>query len=255
MIIAVIVACEIGFWALLGAGLVLRYPARKPRAGAVVLASVPVVDLVLLVATVIDLRSGTTADVKHGLAAAYIGFSIAYGHSMVRWADARFAHRFAGGPRPQGPPKYGMARAVHEWRILGRTALAAAVAIVLLQGAVWLVDVPSRTAALTEWQGKMLLVTGINLVVAASYTLWPKSAPDAPDAPDEHRVASRPGPEVPERAFGAPRTGREPGPEPGRETDLGRDAELRRETDPGGDAELGKDAEPRKDTDVRVRRP
>lgn len=240
MIIAVIVACEIGFWALLGAGLVLRYPARKPRAGAVVLASVPVVDLVLLVATVIDLRNGTTADVKHGLAAAYIGFSIAYGHSMVRWADARFAHRFAGGPRPQGPPKYGMARAVHEWRILGRTAVAAAVAIVLLQGAVWLVDVPSRTAALTEWQGKMLLVTGINLVVAASYTLWPKTAPDAPD---EHRVAPRPGPEVPERAFGAPRTGREPGPEPGRETH------------PGRDAEPGKDTEPRKDTDVRVRRP
>ncbi|MCM2426114.1 hypothetical protein [Streptomyces sp. RKAG337] len=179
MLITVIVACEIGFWLVLAAGLVLRYPLRRPKPGAVVLACVPLVDLVLLVATVLDLRGGATADGKHGLAAAYIGFSVAYGHSMVRWADGHFAHRFAGGPKPAGAPKYGRARAVHEWRTLARTALAAVIAVVLLQAAVWAVGDADRTDALTQWQLRMAMITGINLVIAASYTIWPKREPAA----------------------------------------------------------------------------
>lgn len=174
MIITVIVACEIGFWLVLAAGLVLRYPLRRPKAGAVVLACVPLVDVVLLASTVLDLRAGDTADWKHGLAAAYIGFSIAYGHSMVTWADGHFAHRFAGGPKPAGAPKYGRARAVHEWQILARTALAAVIAVVLLQAAVWAVGDADRTDALTQWQLRMAMITGINLIIAASYTIWPK---------------------------------------------------------------------------------
>ena len=103
MLVALIVACEIGFWVVLGSGLVARYLLGRRRLGAILLALAPVVDLVLLTATVIDLSRGATADFAHGLAAAYIGFSVAFGHSMIRWADARFAHRFAGGPRPPRP--------------------------------------------------------------------------------------------------------------------------------------------------------
>ena len=55
----------------------------------------------LLVATVIDLGQGATADFTHRLAAASIGVSVAFGHSMIRWGDQRFAHRFAGGPEPR----------------------------------------------------------------------------------------------------------------------------------------------------------
>jgi len=111
MLLAVIVAAEIGFWVLLTAGLGTRYLLRRRRLGAILLASVPVVDLVLLVATVIDLRGGATADFTHGLAAAYIGFSVAFGHSVIRWADQRFAHRFAGGPPPWRAPRGGRERA------------------------------------------------------------------------------------------------------------------------------------------------
>lgn len=85
-------------------GLIARYPLRRPRLGAALLIAVPVVDLVLLAATMIDLRRGATATFAHGLAAAYLGFSVAFGHSMVRWADQRFAHRFAGGPPRAEPP-------------------------------------------------------------------------------------------------------------------------------------------------------
>ncbi|WP_431947833.1 hypothetical protein [Actinacidiphila sp. bgisy167] len=129
--------------------------------------------------TVADLRHGGTAGARHGLAAAYIGFSAGYGHSVIRWADAHFAHRFAGGPEPSPSPVYGRARAVHEWRLLGRTAVSAVVAVVLLQLAIRLAGDTRRTGALQAWQVRMAWITGIHAVIAASYTLWPKREPAA----------------------------------------------------------------------------
>ncbi|MBH1933698.1 hypothetical protein I5Q34_05215 [Streptomyces sp. AV19] len=177
MIVTLIVACEVGFWILLAVGLALRYLAKMPRAGAAVLLLEPLLEVVLLIATAIDLRNGAEADWKHGLAAVYIGFSVGLGHSTVKWVDARVAHRFAGGPPPARPPKYGRARAVHEWRTAGKWILASSVAIGLLQAAVWYVGDSGDISSLRDWQSKMLLVIGINLVVALSYTLWPKREP------------------------------------------------------------------------------
>ncbi|MDI2125788.1 hypothetical protein [Yinghuangia seranimata] len=174
MLLALVVACEIGFWLILGAGLVARYLLRWRRTSTVLLVSVPLVDVVLLAATIVDLRRGATADWTHGLAAAYIGFSVAYGHYLVRWADSWFLHRFADGPRPPKPPKYGTARAVHEWKIAARTALSCAIALVLLQAAIWMVGDATRTKALHWAQVRMLWIAGINALVALTYTLWPK---------------------------------------------------------------------------------
>ena len=67
-----------------------------------------------------------------------------------------------------------MARAAHEWRVAGRWILAAVVAVALLQAAVWYVGDDGDTGSLRAWQHRMLLLIGINLVVAASYTLFPK---------------------------------------------------------------------------------
>ncbi|WP_414167939.1 hypothetical protein ACMATS_12505 [Streptoverticillium reticulum] len=177
MIVTLIVVCEVGFWVLLAGGLSLRYLARMPRAGVAVLLLEPVLELVLLIATAADLKNGAAADWKHGLAAVYIGFSVGLGHSTLRWADARFAHRFAGGPPPVAPPRYGTARTVHEWKTAGRWILAAAVAAALLQAAAWYVGDGGDVSSLRAWQSKMLWVAGINVVVALSYTVWPKSAP------------------------------------------------------------------------------
>ena len=172
-----VVVCEVGFWVLLAAGLALRYLAKMPRAGLAVLLCEPLLELTLLVLTAIELRGGAESSWQHGLAAVYIGFTVAYGHYMIRWADARFAHRFAGGPKPVGPPKYGRERARHEWMLTVRTGLAALVSVVLLQAAVWWVGDPGRTATLVGWQARMLWVTGIYAAIAASYTLWPKKEP------------------------------------------------------------------------------
>ncbi len=132
----------------------------------------------LFAVTAIDLRGGAEPNWRHGLAAVYIGFTVGLGHSSIRWADARVAHRFAGGPPPVRPPRYGTARAVHEWRVAARWILASAVALALLQGAVWYVGDSGDTGSLRAWQQRMLWVIGVNVVVAASYTLFPKREPN-----------------------------------------------------------------------------
>jgi hypothetical protein len=173
MLVALIVICEIGFWVVLGSGLVARYLLGRRRTGAILLTLAPVVDLVLLTATVIDLSRGATATFAHGLAAAYIGFSVAFGHSMVRWADARFAHRFAGGPPPPRPPRHGRARARHEWREFGKAAVAWAVSSSLLAAAIVIVGDAGRTQELTAWLGRLTLVLAIWSLWPITYTLWP----------------------------------------------------------------------------------
>ncbi|MCX4765012.1 hypothetical protein OG562_29385 [Streptomyces sp. NBC_01275] len=174
MIVGLIVACEVAFWVLLAAGLAFRYVFRMPRLGLALLLCEPLLEVVLFAVTAIDLRNGAEPDWRHGLAAVYIGFTVGLGHSTVRWADARVAHRFAGGPPPVGPPKYGTARAVHEWKVAGRWILAALVALALLQAAAWYVGGAGDVSSLRAWQQRMLWVMGINVVIAASYTLFPK---------------------------------------------------------------------------------
>ena len=173
MLVSLIVATEIAFWVLLAAGLVARYPLRRRRLGAFLLASVPLVDLVLLVATVIDLRGGGTAGTAHGLAAAYIGFSVAFGHSLIRWADARFAHRFAGGPVPQRPPRLGAARTRYEWREFGKALLAWTISTALLAAAILVVGDAERTVALEGWIVGLTTVLAVWSLWPLTYTLWP----------------------------------------------------------------------------------
>lgn len=177
MIVTLILAGEIAFWIVLALALAARYLLRWRTVSTVLLLGLPLIDLVILALTVLDLRRGTVATWTHGLAASYVGFSVAYGHYLVTWADAHFQHRFAGGPKPTGAPRYGSARALHEWKILARTVLAAAITVALIAGLTWLIDAPGRTEALNAWYQRMGWVTGISLLVAASYTVFPKKAP------------------------------------------------------------------------------
>jgi hypothetical protein len=173
VVVGLIVACEVAFWVLLAAGLAFRYGLRMPRVGLALLLCEPLLELVLFTVTAIDLKNGAEPDWRHGLAAVYIGFTVGLGHSTITWADARVAHRFAGGPPPVKPPRYGMARAAHEWRVAGRWILAAVVAVALLQAAVWYVG-DGQTDSLRAWQQRMLWLIAINLLIAGSYTLFPK---------------------------------------------------------------------------------
>ncbi|MFE3525857.1 hypothetical protein ACFXOD_30355 [Streptomyces sp. NPDC059161] len=176
MIVTLVIACEVGFWVLLAVGLALRYLAKMPRTSVAVLLCEPLLEVVLLVVSALDLKNGAQPDWKHGLAAVYIGFSAAMGPYLVSRADAWVAYRFAGGPRPAKAPAGGGARTAYEWRTAGRFTVAALLAIGLLQAAIWYVGGDGGTDSLRMWQQRMVWVIGINVIIALSYTLFPKKA-------------------------------------------------------------------------------
>ena len=174
MLVGLIVVCEVLFWVVLLSGLVARYLLRRPGLGAVMLVAAPFVDLILLTASALDLRGGGTATLAHGLAAVYIGVSVGFGHSMVRWADARFAHRYAGGPAPEPKPRHGRAHAAYERRAWLRHVAAWATGCALIEAAVVLVGDPDRTEALAGIAGVWTIVLVVDGIISLSYTLSPR---------------------------------------------------------------------------------
>ncbi len=174
MLIAAVIACEVGFWVAVVAGLALRYVAGRPRAGALVLGTAPVIDAALLAVTALDLARGGRADWMHGLAALYIGVSLAYGRRMVGWADSRFAHRRHGRPLPTRPTGWAYTRAC--WADVLRTLLAVAIAAAVVGAFLLAFGTGSRTEALVGWLPVLGVVLGIELLWAVSYTVWPRRA-------------------------------------------------------------------------------
>jgi hypothetical protein len=166
---AVIVACEVGLWVLLLAGLVARYPLRLRVVSTVLLASIPLLDVVLVVAVALDLHRGEPAGWVHGVAGIYLGVSVAFGPAIVRWADVRFAHRFAGGPAPVPVPRRGPQRRAHLWREWSRVVTAATIASVVLAGLALLFGPPEQDPVLYGWIGRCWVVVGIWLVAGP---LW-----------------------------------------------------------------------------------
>jgi hypothetical protein len=179
VIVWTIVICEVGFWVLLAAGLATRYLLKMPRLGMALLLCEPLLEVVLLVVTAIDLKNGAAPDWKHGLAALYIGYTVGHGHRTVKWLDGHAAHRLAGGPPPRKPPSYGMARARHEGAIWLGTLIGGAVATALLLGAMWYVGGDGDTSSLKGWMHGAWRAVGIHGLIALSYALWPRKAPEA----------------------------------------------------------------------------
>ncbi|WP_053218414.1 hypothetical protein [Virgibacillus senegalensis] len=170
-----IVLCEIGFWVAIIAGLTTRYLFKKEKLGLVFLASTPVIDLLLLVLAGFDLYRGTAATVAHGVAAIYIGSSIAFGKSMIDWADQRFQYYILKqGEKP--PKRYGFAYARHYAKGWLRHLLAFFIGAGLLSITIFIIDNPERTEALAGIIKMWALVVGVDTFATISYFIWPKQA-------------------------------------------------------------------------------
>jgi hypothetical protein len=146
-----IIGCEVGFWLVLMGALMARYLLRQERHSKALLLVLPALDLWLFVVTVVDLRGGTLATFAHGLAAAYIGFTVAFGSIAVAWADQRFAHLFAGGPKPRGAPQHRWLAVRAELGFWIRCIAAAAITMLLLIGMIVMFNNDPRTEALRDW--------------------------------------------------------------------------------------------------------
>lgn len=164
MVLVAIVACEIAFWVFLAAGLVARYVLRSPRLGVALLLGSPLVDAVLLALTAVDLHHGAPPTSAHALAATYLGVTVAFGPSIMTWADARFAHRVAGRTAPIEPPRGRPQRMAHEWREFGRAGVAWAITCTILLGLAALVDDADRAGVLLGHLATLSVVLAIWLI-------------------------------------------------------------------------------------------
>lgn len=151
LLYGLIVACEVGFWAVLLLALAVRYLLRNAKLSRMLLLCLPVIDLLLLAFTAMDLRRGATATFAHGLAAAYVGFTVAFGGMAVEWADAHFAHRFAAGAPPAKAPSRGWEAVRYEFNLWGRCIVACLITMALVEALVWLVGGESRGQPLLAW--------------------------------------------------------------------------------------------------------
>jgi hypothetical protein len=146
-----ILGCEVAFWLILLLSLVARYLLHRGALSRSLLLSLPFVDVLLLAFTALDLRAGTTATVAHGLAAVYVGFTIAFGSVAVRWADAHFAYRFASGAVPAAAPATGWKAVRFDFELWLRCIAGWIVAFALLEAMVALVGNDAVTQPLRVW--------------------------------------------------------------------------------------------------------
>lgn len=130
--IGAIVTAEVAFWVVLLGGLTTRYVLQRQRLSSALLLAVPLVDIALVCFVAVDIARGAPPSQGHAIAAVYLGVTVGFGHSLVRWADARFRHRFAGGPRPVKPAKGSQAAVRALWAEWFRVVVAATVAAALL---------------------------------------------------------------------------------------------------------------------------
>ncbi|WP_312192960.1 hypothetical protein [Exiguobacterium sp.] len=164
-----IVGCEILFWVFIVAGLIVRYGFRRERLGFRLMAMSPVIDIVLLLLTVFDLSRGSTATLAHGLAAIYIGVSLAFGKQMIAWADGVY-RRFV---LKEHVAKERISRARRERNGFYRHVLAFLIGGTLLGAMIlWLGDAEQTESLLRTLQlwGLVLVIDGI---ISMSYTVFP----------------------------------------------------------------------------------
>lgn len=151
LLYALILACEVGFWVVLLVALAVRYLLARQRLSSALLLCLPLVDLLLLAFTAMDLRRGSTATFAHGLAAAYVGFTLAFGGMAVRWADAHFAHRFAAGPVPAKAPSGGWQAVRYDFNLWGRCIVGCIITMALVEALVQFVGSSEATQPLLAW--------------------------------------------------------------------------------------------------------
>lgn len=168
---ALVLACEVGFWLVLLLALAIRYLLRRERLSRVLLLSLPLIDILLLTVTALDLRRGTTATFAHGLAAAYVGFTVAFGALAVEWADAHFAHRFAAAPRPQKAPSRGWPAVRYDIILWARCIGACLITMALVEAIVSFLGAGEATQPLLAWHKHAFACIVIWFLFGPAWTL------------------------------------------------------------------------------------
>lgn len=169
-----IIAAEILFWVAILSGLFARYVFQQKRLSLVLFLLTPLIDLGLIILTVVDLQNGAVATVAHGLSVIYIGVSIAYGKTMITWADTQFQTYVL----KKGSSKkvlHGIEKGRHELKMWARHVCAYAIGSLLFWLIITFIDSNSTEALYNVWRiwSLALLIDG---AISLSYLLFPKKS-------------------------------------------------------------------------------
>ncbi|KGR79395.1 hypothetical protein [Ureibacillus manganicus] len=171
MVIWIIVA-EVAFWIAIVIGLIFRYVLKLEKLSLFFFLLTPLIDLALVLLTTVDLQSGTTATTAHGIAAIYIGVSLAYGKSMIAWADEKFQVWFLKKPSTKRT-LLGREKGIYELKMWARHVIAYILGSVLLWLMIFYVGLESTEALFNVWRiwSIALIIDG---AISLSYILFPK---------------------------------------------------------------------------------
>lgn len=169
-----IIAAEILFWVAILAGLFSRYVLKQKKLSYLFFLLTPLIDLALIALTVVDLQSGAVATIAHGISVIYIGVSIAYGKTMIAWADDKFQTYFLKKESAK-KARYGIEKGLHELKMWGRHVIAFAIGSVFFWLILTYIDSNSTEALRNVWRiwSIALLIDG---GISISYLLFPKKA-------------------------------------------------------------------------------
>ncbi|MFJ7662673.1 hypothetical protein ACIQXW_09745 [Lysinibacillus sp. NPDC097162] len=170
--IAWIITAEIAFWIVILIGLVCRYRFKKPKLSIIFFALTPVIDLLLVLLTAMDLRAGTPASISHGIAAVYIGVSIAYGKTMITWADEKFQQWFLKLPIEK-KRLTGLAKGIHEIKMLGLHVIAYVISASLLYAMIVFIGELTDTSSLLQVMKVWGIILIIDAIISFSYIIFP----------------------------------------------------------------------------------
>ncbi|MEK4229172.1 hypothetical protein [Solibacillus sp. FSL H8-0538] len=168
-----IITAEIAFWIAIIAGLFTRYILKWHKVSIVLFLLTPLIDLALIVLTAIDLKKGTNASAVHGIAAIYIGISIAYGKTMIAMADEKF-QTWVLKKKSNKVRLKGKEKGVYEVKMWARHIAAYIIGVSLLWLMIQFIGQQGDTLALygvIKWWGLVLLIDG---AISLSYILFPK---------------------------------------------------------------------------------
>lgn len=93
-IISLIIAAELLIWVCISLIIFSRYKLKNKPLSVFFFIWMIIINIILLILTAVDLKSGSTVTFAHGLAAIYIGISIAFGSQMIGYADRMYQNYF-----------------------------------------------------------------------------------------------------------------------------------------------------------------
>lgn len=87
LILTLIIICEILFWVFAILGVFFRSIIKNAKLGNFFLILIPIDDLLLIIFNIVSLLMGEPFSYSHSLSGIYLGVTIAFGKTIIKWLD------------------------------------------------------------------------------------------------------------------------------------------------------------------------